>query len=234
MLPGGENHDEQDTLPPRCPTPLPPDAPAIRSPSQPSSLSRRVGAFLPFVVTSLVSILLTLLIQGVLPVGCFPARSPRQTVAQQLETPPAIMPLPVLPEPHAGAVGREPLRAIPTRPPNVLLLSDEEMSYEVLHLRSDLQQLWGAYYLTRAAMLLVDAETALRSNDQAESERLLMTAAVSLDLAYEWSAEQEKGPIHELRSQLAVLYEDLAIRPEHLDIRLRRLRQTMLTLMGKG
>jgi hypothetical protein len=108
------------------------------------------------------------------------------------------------------------------------------MSRELRSLRAELRDLWSAYYLARAAIQLADAEVALRVNDQDEIERLLATAAVSLDLAYEHSSEQDKGPIGEFRGQVGAMHEDLAIRPENMDLRMRRLRQSMLSLANKG
>jgi hypothetical protein len=108
------------------------------------------------------------------------------------------------------------------------------MNRELQDLRAELRELWSAYYLARAAIQLADAEVALRVNDRAEVERLLVTAAVSLDLAYEHSSEQNKGPIREFRARVGAMHEDLAIRPENMDLRMRRLRQSMLSLANQG
>lgn len=138
--------------------------------------------------------------------------------------------MPVVP---ATSTVQEP-RISPQRLPAAEALSDEAMIRELRSLRAELRDLWSAYYLARAAIQLADAEVALRINNLDEIERLLATAAVSLDLAYEHSSEQDKGPIREFRVQVGAMHEDLAIRPENLDLRMRRLRQSMLSLANQG
>jgi hypothetical protein len=108
------------------------------------------------------------------------------------------------------------------------------MNEEMLALRSEVNRLWSAYYLARAANQLADAEAALRVNDLDEVEQVLVTVGVSLDRAYERSPEQDKGPISEFHMQVAKMLEELHIRPEGMDQRLRRLRQSMLTLVDEN
>lgn len=201
-----------------------------------SSLWARFQAIVPFVVTSLVTVMVTLFLQLALPIRQSPPRPERASFQ-----PPAPSPesgafpsrgLPVVPVVPATSTAREP-RIAPQRLPGAEALSDEAMSRELRSLRAELRDLWSAYYLARAAIQLADAEVALRVNDLDEIERLLATAAVSLDLAYEHSSEQDKGPIGEFRAQVGAMHEDLAIRPENLDLRMRRLRQSMLSLANK-
>ncbi|NJO06883.1 MAG: hypothetical protein HC876_15925 [Chloroflexaceae bacterium] len=101
-------------------------------------------------------------------------------------------------------------------------------------MRSELDRLWSAYYLARSATQVADAEDALRVNDLDEVERVLVTVGASLNLAYDHSAEQDKGPISEFRVQISNIREELRIRPEGMDDRLRRLRQSMLNLVDEN
>lgn len=110
----------------------------------------------------------------------------------------------------------------------------DALQKDVEALRHDVDTLWSAYYLTRAACQLADAEDSLRVNDLAETDQVLMTVGVSLERAYERSSEQDKGPISEFRLQVADIREDLYNHPENLDMQLRRLRQSMFSLVDEG
>jgi hypothetical protein len=109
----------------------------------------------------------------------------------------------------------------------------QALRQDVDELKTEVRNLWGAYYLSRAANQLADAETALWVNDLAEVEQVLLTVGVSLDFAYERSTEQDKGPISEFRMQVGSLREDVYIRPENMDLKLRRLRRNMLSLVDE-
>lgn len=98
-------------------------------------------------------------------------------------------------------------------------------------MQAELRQVWSAYYLMRATSQLADAEDALQINDLAEVEQALVTVRASLDQAYELSSEQNKGPIGEFRMQVSEMREELRIRPEGMNQRMRRLRQDMLSLV---
>jgi hypothetical protein len=184
-----------------------------RPPASSAPLSTRAAllAALPFVLTALVAIVVTLSIQAALTArqSAAPA-SPPPTPQDAPRSPTAATPLPATP------------RAItPT-------------SEEVAELRREVNRLWSALYLARAANQLADAEAALRINNLSEVEQVLATVSASLEQAYERSAEQEKGPISEFRVQVSRMYSDLRVRPEGMDQRLRRLRQSMLTLMDES
>jgi hypothetical protein len=159
------------------------------------------------VLTALVAIVVTLSIQAAL---ASRQRAAAPPVAQDV------------PEPTEAPVPpATPLAVTPT-------------SEEVAELRSEVNRLWSALYLARAANQLADAEAALRVNNLDEVEQVLATVSASLEQAYERSAEQEKGPISEFRTQVSRMYSDLRVRPEGMDQRLRRLRQSMLTLMDES
>lgn len=108
------------------------------------------------------------------------------------------------------------------------------LSQEIIDLKDENRQLWSALYLMRATMQLGDLEVALQNNDLAEVERLLLTVRVSLDAAYTFSAEQEKGPIEAFRLDLGRISDDLRLRPEGLDRRLHELRRLVLSLVDEG
>jgi hypothetical protein len=166
-------------------------------------------AALPFVLTALAAIVVTLSIQAAL-------WAPHRAVL-----PPAT-PTGALPTPTA------------TPPANATPPVVTPTSEEVAELRNEVNRLWSAFYLARAANQLADAEAALRVNNLSEVEQVLATVSASLEQAYERSAEQEKGPISEFRAQISRMYADLRVRPEEMDQRLRRLRQSMLTLVDES
>lgn len=198
-----------------------------RPPREAPTLARwrvRLFAVLPFALTSLITMLLTLLVLLVFdpssPAAPLPTATRTDTPSPQT-APPRLTPR------HEEASPT--LQPVPSLSP----LEERTMRQEVEELRAELRSLWGAYYLARAALQLADAEAALRVNDLDEVDQVLMTVGVSLDLAYERSAEQEKGPIREFRMQVGQMREDLYIRPENMDLRLRRLRQSMLSLVDE-
>lgn len=191
----------------------PPD-PSDRSASTGASRHARLKSTLPFVVTALAAIVLSLLIQAAL--------LARQQSVLLLPLTPTSAPATLAPLPTLT-----PTSILPTPP-----LPDERiLSQEILDLRAELRRVWSAYYLMRAAAQLADAEDALQVNELTEVERILVTVRVSLDQAYALSTEQDKGPIGEFRMQISEVREDLQVRPEGMAQRLQRLRQDMLSLV---
>lgn len=194
-----------------------PDLPSEEVESKPSTHTAvwqaRLLSFLPFVFTLLAAVILSILIQST-------------WLVRQQPVLPTITPMP------PTAVVSEPTSTIPSIPSPTPPQPDERIiSQEILDLRAELRRVWSAYYLMRAAAQLADAETVLRVNELEEVERALVTVRVSLDHAYDFSAEQNKGPIGEFRMRVSDMHEDLRVRPEGMDQRLRRLRQAMLSLV---
>jgi hypothetical protein len=105
---------------------------------------------------------------------------------------------------------------------------------EILDLEAADQRLWAALYLLRAASQIDDAVVTLQGNDLDEADRILLTAYLSLDRAYTVSAESDKGPIDTFRIQLSRIRDDMGLRPEGIDRRLRQLRQLILSLVDEG
>ncbi len=210
---------------------VPPPDPAASARQAPAWL-RRVGAVLPFIVTIVVAVGLTLLIQNLLiaPRSAAELRLPER-LAGQAETPTAT-PVPT----------RQPTRTpaptpTPPLPSPIITGSAPRVAPdpdELALLRREMERLWSAYYLARAANQIADAEAALQINNFDHVEQSVTAAAASVSRAYEYSAEQEKGPISEFRAQLSTLREEVRVRPEGMDQRLRSLRQRMLSLADAG
>lgn len=104
---------------------------------------------------------------------------------------------------------------------------------EVIDLEEEDRRLWTALYLLRAAAQIDDTIVVLQVNDFGEADRTLMAARRSLDRAYELSSEQDKGPIDSFRLQAGQIRDDLGLRPEGADRRLRQLRQLILALVDE-
>ncbi len=104
----------------------------------------------------------------------------------------------------------------------------------LLDLQAQNRQLWSALYLLRAVAQLDDALVALQANDLDEADGLLLTVYRSLDRAYAFSAEQEKGPIDAFRLQISQIRDDMHLRPEGTERRLRQIRRLVLSLVDEG
>ncbi len=186
-----------------------------------------------------------LLLIGVLAVGA--AGLTVSLVAAQDDVSPPVPADPATPDPADPDAPDAPVPADPDAPvpadPDAPVIPTEvgtptatppdaaTLAEELATVRGDVQRLWGAYYLARAASQLADAEDALRANDLTAVEQTLVTVGASLDQAYARSAEQYKGPLSTFRTTVATIYGDLRVRPEGSDVALRQLRQNMLSLI---
>jgi hypothetical protein len=179
-----------------------------------------LAAALPFLATAVAAVLVSLLAQALL----WP-RPPAPPVTPT--APPDITAAAQPPDPTALAPASTP-------PPTPALSEESVLSLQILDLEDENRRLWSALYLLRAASQLDDAITALEGNDLAEADRSLLAVYRSLDRAYDFSAEQEKGPIDTFRLELSQIRDDLRVRPEGADRRLRQLRQLMLSLVDEG
>jgi hypothetical protein len=122
----------------------------------------------------------------------------------------------------------------PALPPTSAALpegSADVLRLEVADLRAENSHIWSVIYLLRTVVQLDDAAAALRINDLNEVERLLSTARISLDEAYLYGTEQDKGPIDSFRSELSAIREDLRVRPEGVDQRITEVRRLVLSLV---
>lgn len=219
----------------------------------------RLLALLPFVLTSLVSIVISLGIQTFVMESREPnsrqehmsssIRSVPSQVALQgtsvhtrplvpTGTPRLVIPSDTPQPTHPSYAALFPTQHVTVSPSphpqsDMAMTATVETAQQMDELQVELQKLWSAYYLARAASQLADAEAALRVNDLAEVEQIFVTVGISLDFAYERSSEQLKGPISDFRLQVGKMHEDVYVRPEHMDVRVRRLRQSMLSLVDE-
>lgn len=192
---------------------MPGDTPAV----PPARTRTSLKALLPHLLTATLAVALSLLLQALL--------WPRAPATGPAPTAP-----PVVPSPSVDVVVPTPM----VSPAATALPNDSVLRLEILDLEAQDRQLWSALYLLRAASQIDDALFALQGNDLAEADRTLLTAYRSLEQAYAYSAEREKGPIDTFRLQLSQIRDDLHVRPERIDRRLRQLRQLVLSLVEEG
>jgi hypothetical protein len=189
--------------------------------------SRPLAAALPYIATAVAAVLCSLIIQLAL-------RPPAAPTAPQPPTATAYTPTAAaaaLTSPTS--VSRE--TPAPATPTTSALPADEGgLRLAILDLEAADRRLWSAIYLLRAASQIDDAVVALQSNDLDEVDRVLLNARRSFDRAYAFSAEQEKGPIDAFRLQIGQARDDLHLRPEGLDRRLRQIRQLVLSLVDES
>lgn len=178
---------------------------------------KRLAVILPYVVTAVVAVMLSLAAQALL--FPRPPGAPAAPTAALVSTAP--------PTATAAPAPTAPQIATPAAAEGVLRL-------DILDLKEEDRRIWGALYLLRAASQIDDALVALEFNDLDEADRTLLTAYRSLDRAYTFSAEQEKGPIDTFRMGLSQIRDDLRLRPEGADRRLRQLRRLILSLVDEG
>ncbi len=199
-----------------------PQPPEVAAPAPPPR--NGLAAALPYLITAVAAVLLSLAAQALL----FP-RAPAPSAA--ITAPAPTDPAPTDPAPTATLPA--PATPGPTATPGAAP-PEGVLRLDILDLQEEDRQLWSALYLLRAASQIDDAIVALQQNDLDEADRTLLTAYRSLDRAYAFSAEQEKGPIDTFRLQLSQGRDDLRLRPEGLDRRLRQLRQLILSLVDEG
>lgn len=199
-------------------------APEVAPAASPSSPRKGFAAALPFVITAAAAVLLSLLAQALI----FPSRP-----APAADPTPEVAPSAAPTAPAAPSPAPTPAPA-PTAPPAASPSADDVLRLDILDLKEEDRRLWSALYLLRAAAQLDDAAAALQVNDLDEADRTLLTAYRSLDRAYAFSAEQEKGPIDTFRMTVSQIRDDLRLRPEGADRRLRQLRSLVLSLVDEG
>lgn len=124
-----------------------------------------------------------------------------------------------------------PPAATPQPQPTGAPLAPGITSQELADLRAEDQKIWTAIYLARAISQIAEAESAMRANDLATVDQSLIAVDGSLALAYARAADAQSDPIAQLRRDASAMREDLYLRPEGMDARLARLRQTILALI---
>jgi hypothetical protein len=121
--------------------------------------------------------------------------------------------------------------ATPSPQPTEAPLAAAVTRQELIDLRAQDDRLWAAMYLMRALNHLADAEASLRMNDFARVEQTLTTIDDALAQAYARAADADRDPITQIRRDIGIIREDLYLRPEGMDMRLARVRQTIMTLI---
>lgn len=181
-----------------------------------SALRSWIRAALPFVVTAIAAVFVSLAFQAWLfsptPVTSPPVAQPA-TEVQPTSVP---TPLPTL---------------VPSATPPPTMLDESALRLDILDLQAEQRRLWSVIYLLRAVAQIDDVLAALQANDLDEADRTLMLVYRSLDRAYAVSAEQDKGPIDSFRLQISQLRDELRLRPEGSDRRLRQIRRLILSLV---
>ncbi|WP_245860506.1 hypothetical protein [Candidatus Chloroploca asiatica] len=171
---------------------------------------------MPFVVTAIAAVFVSLAFQ----VWLFaPTSVTPPSVAQpatEVQPPPATTPLPT---------------PVPLATPAPTMVDESALRLDILDLQAEQRRLWSVIYLLRAVAQIDDVLAALQANDLDEADRTLMLVYRSLDRAYAVSAEQDKGPIDSFRLQISQLRDELRLRPEGSDRRLRQIRRLILSLV---
>ncbi|PDV98785.1 hypothetical protein A9Q02_02295 [Candidatus Chloroploca asiatica] len=191
--------------------------PSAESLAPPESAVRSwIRAALPFVVTAIAAVFVSLAFQ----VWLFaPTSVTPPSVAQpatEVQPPPATTPLPT---------------PVPLATPAPTMVDESALRLDILDLQAEQRRLWSVIYLLRAVAQIDDVLAALQANDLDEADRTLMLVYRSLDRAYAVSAEQDKGPIDSFRLQISQLRDELRLRPEGSDRRLRQIRRLILSLV---
>lgn len=174
-------------------------------------------AALPHLLTAILTVLLSLGIQSQLP-----TRSTLPPIATST-------PLPQLPTSVATVptLATTPAEQLPTALPPASDITRQEL----IDLHTEDERIWSAIYLARAISQIADAETAMRTNDLDRVDQLIIAADASMAKALTRTATALRDPIAQLRRDAALIREDLYLRPEGMDERLTRLRQTLLVLI---
>jgi len=196
-----------------------PSPPPEPGPAERQGPARLAGA-LPFLLTAAAAVLLSLALQALI----WPRQAPEAVLFNTATPGPSA---PAAPTTAPGTPSASPVP--PPRESDVGVLR-----LDILDLEAEDRRLRSSLYLLRASIQLGDAEAALQANDLAEADRAVMTARRSLDQAYAFSAEQDKGPIDTFRLQASQIRDDMRLRPEGADRRLRQLRQLVLALVDEG
>jgi hypothetical protein len=157
-------------------------------------------------------------------------------VALSLALQMALFPRPSAPPPAPTLTTPTPRPTIaPTRPPATAApappLAAGITNQELADLRAEDDKLWTAIYLSRAISQIAEAEGSMRSNDLGSVDQSLIALDDSLALAYGRAADAQADPIDQLRRDASAIREDIYLRPEGMDARLARLRQTILALI---
>jgi hypothetical protein len=181
------------------------------SEAAPAPKPRRWRFLIPYLLTALITLAMSVAVQLVL----LRTARPILVIPTPITLPTA---LPV--EPTAIPT------LIPAPPPDPAIVRQE-----IADLRAEQNQLWTAIYLSRALNQLADAEALLRANELTGVEQALLAVDDSLARAYENAESPVQEPIARLRRDIDNIRDDLFLYPEQIDRRLIQVRQFILTLI---
>lgn len=176
-------------------------------------------AALPHAITALVAVALTLGIQRLLPPAAPGTAQPTEQIGSAT----------LAPSPTTDASPT--VVSAPSPQPTEAPLAAALTRQELIDLRVQNDRLWAAMYLMRALNHLADAEASLRVNDFVRVEQTLTAIDDALAQAYARAADADRDPIGQIRRDLGGIREDLYLRPEGMDVRLARIRQSIMTLI---
>lgn len=193
------------------------DAPAPEqgapvSPPRAGALLRFLRAALPYALTALVAVALSIGAQQLWP-------APQQPAIRVPTSPPLPSPAP---SPTAAAR--------PTAPP----LSAGITEQEIADVRAEGDRKQAQIYLLLAIVQIDDAEAALRANELASVDQSLVAIDNSLQLAYgryERAGDSARDAVAQRRMEVGKMHDDLYLYPENMDQRLNTLRQLTLALI---
>jgi hypothetical protein len=203
------------------------DAPTAESgaptpPKQPGAPRRWFFVALPFVITALAAVAVSLLLQLMF-------FRPSPTVLSP-PTASASTPAPSLPTSAGAAPTARPIAAAPTALPLAQGISEQELA----DIRAEGDRKQAQIYLLLAIVQIDDAENALRSNELASVDQSLVAIDNSLNLAYaryERAGDSARDAVAQRRMEIGKLHDDLYLYPEGMDQRLNTLRQLTLALI---
>jgi len=188
---------------------------------QPGAPRRWFFTALPFLITALAAVALSLLLQ-------LAFLRPSPTV---LLPPTSSANVPATPPPtSAGAAPTSRPIAAPTAIPLAQGISEQELA----DIRAEGDRKQAQIYLLLAIVQIDDAESALRANELASVDQSLVAIDNSLNLAYaryERAGDSARDAVAQRRMEVGKLHDDLYLYPEGMDQRLNTLRQLTLALI---
>jgi len=103
---------------------------------------------------------------------------------------------------------------------------------EIRDVKADTAALWSAIYLTRALAHASDAEADLARNDMTGTAQMLLLMDDALQRAAVTATSAVRDPIEQIHRDIVAVRQDLYVRPNGLDVRIKRVRQSLLTLIA--
>jgi hypothetical protein len=160
-------------------------------------------------------------------------------LVQRLFVPQPVATLPATPAASSSAAPTAPptATAAPATPeaprPTAPLPDERVLGQELIDIRALAERRASFLYLLKAEAQLRIAEEALAINNMGDVDRTLIDVDVTLGNAYSRSDDAVRTPILQLREQLSLIHDDLYVRPEGIDTRIKRLRQSTLSLVDE-